>query len=157
MSDTDDDFTVTGYDPNNVLGFTDDDAVAASQGDLDEAVPRILDDFTVTGDLEDDAREELDAVAQGFRDRKNREAERMELATNSDYWFAVCFATQAQRDAFIEADGLQDLGYRYLDGRDIARRRGITLPPDPVWPNQKVDHSWDDYAMTIEDNRNIDL
>jgi hypothetical protein len=150
------DFDVTGFDPDDVLGYGEDEASEAADSDLAGAVPRVLDGIDYTGDLEADAAAELDAVSQGFRDRKAREAERMELATNSDYWLCVCFATQAQRDAFLAASNWRDLGMRYLDGREIARRQGIELPPDPVWPNARRDTSWDDYAMTVEDNRSID-
>lgn len=152
----DDDYAVTGYDPDDVLGFGEDGAAQASHGDLDGAVPHVLDGLEPTGNLQHDAAAELDAVAQGFRDRKAREAERYELATNSDYWFCICFATMAQRDAFLAATDWREHGTRYLDGRDIARRMGIDLPPDPDWPNGKRDGSWDEFAMTVEDNRNIE-
>jgi len=152
----DDDYNVTGYDPDMVLGFGEEGAAAAGHGDLDGAVPHVLDGMEVTGDLQTDAKAELDAVSQGFRDRKAKEAERMELATNSDYWFCVCFATMDQRDAFLAATGWREHGTRFLDGRDIARRMDIDLPADPVWPNAKRDGSWDEFAMTVEDNRSID-
>lgn len=154
MSDTD--WTTTGYDPEQVLGYDADEAIAATDMDLAEAVPKVLDGAEYTGDLERDAALELDEVAKGFRERAHREAERMELATNSDYWFCVCFATQAQRDAFIDAVGWRDLGLRYLDGRVIAQRLGHDLPPDPEWPNAHRDSSWDAYAMTVEENRSIE-
>jgi hypothetical protein len=152
----DEDFDVVGYNPDDVIGYGETDASEAAGQDLDSAVPKVLDGVDFTGDLEADAAAELDAVAQGFRDRKDREAERMELATNSDYWLCLCFATQAQRDAFLAATNWRDLGVRYLDGREIARRQGIELPPDPVWPNARRDTTWDAYAMTVEENRSID-
>ncbi|MEV8373000.1 hypothetical protein AB0P21_09700 [Kribbella sp. NPDC056861] len=150
---SEDDFEVVGYNPDDVIGYGEDQASQAADSDLDSAVPRPLDGIEYIADLEADAAAELDAVAQGFRDRKDREAERMELATNSDYWLCVCFATQAQRDAFLAAINWRDLGTRYLDGREIARRQGIELPADPVWPNARRDTSWDAYAMSVEDNR----
>lgn len=147
------DYDVTGYNPDDVLGFDEDGVAEQGNADLATAVPKPLEDLDYTGSLERDAAAELDAVAQGFRDRKAKEAERMELATNSDYWFCVCFATLAQRDAFLAATGWRDLGLRYLDGRDVARRMGHDLPPDPVWPNAHRERSWDQYAMTVEENR----
>lgn len=151
-----DDWDVTGYNPDDVLGYGEDEATDAASADLDAAVPRVLDGVTITGDLPTDAAAELDAVAQGFRDRKDREAERFELATNSDYWLCLCFSTMAQRDAFLAAAGWRDLGHRYLDGREIARRAQWPLPPDPEWPSAKRDTSWDQYAMTVEENRSIE-
>jgi hypothetical protein len=155
MTSSDDDFLATGYDPSEVIGY--DDRHEASS--LGEAVPKVTAGIyreDRTGNLADVAEEELDAVAQGFRDRKDREAERYELATNSDYWLCLCFATQAQRDAFLAETGWRDLGYRYLDGRALANRMGVDLPPDPDWPNSKRDTSWDGFAMTVEDNRAVE-
>jgi hypothetical protein len=150
------DADVTGYNPDDVLGFDADGLADASNADLADAVPDPLGRVDYTGSLEKDAAAELDAVSQGFRDRKAKEAERFELATNSDYWLCLCFATQAQRDAFLAGTGWRDLGLRFLDGREVARRQGVALPPNPEWPNAKRDASWDAFAMTIEENRSID-
>ncbi|GAB3952510.1 hypothetical protein GCM10029976_090840 [Kribbella albertanoniae] len=152
---SDPDFDVVGYNPDDVIGYGETEASEAADSDLASAVPRPLEGIEYIANLEADAAAELDAVQQGFRDRKEREAERMELATNSDYWLCVCFATQAQRDAFLAATNWRDLGTRYLDGREIARRQGIELPPDPVWPNARRDTTWDSYAMTVEENQSI--
>jgi hypothetical protein len=149
------DYTTTGYDPDAVLGYDEDEFITASNSDLGDAVPKVLDDLEMTGDLQTDAVAELDAIAAGFRERKDKEAERFELAVNTDYWMCLCFATQAQRNAFVDAAGWRDLGTRYLDGREVARRLGYDLPPDPEWPNSKRDTTWDKYAMTVEENRSI--
>ena len=149
----DDDYTVAGFDPDNALGWDEDTPV---DGDLDDAVPRVLDDLPDMG-VDQRLTAEVDAIAAGFRERRAREAERFELATNSDYWFCVCFATEAQRSAFLESTGWNVLGFRFLDGRDLAQRLGVDLPTDPVWPNATTDHSLDEFAMTVEDNRSIDV
>jgi hypothetical protein len=156
-STSDDDFLpADGYDPSEVVGYDDQQDYA----DLADAVPdpvRPLYGSERTGALSDLLEEELDAVAKGFRDRRDREAERYELATNSDYWMCLCFSTQAQRTAFLTGTGWRDLGIRFLDGRALAKRLGIDLPADPEWPNSRRDSSWDNYAMTAEDNHAIDL
>lgn len=122
---------------------------------LDESVPRVLDGVEATGDLEADALAELDAVQAGFRERRQRESERYELAVYADYWTCLCFATKAQRDTFLRAVGWPDLdgGKRYLDGRAVARHMGVEIPPDPDWGHPRRDGSLDTLAMTPDENR----
>jgi len=74
----------------------------------------------------DDA--ELDALAKGFRERTKREDERFRLATDSEYWFAVCFKSRADKDAFLAAARLMPVGDKYLDGYAVARTLGIEMP-----------------------------
>ncbi len=83
-----------------------------------------------TGDEEDDAPAELDALHRGFRERTARELERIQLATESEYWFCVCFKSQDDKDAFLAAAGLVVIGDKYLDGYVTAELLGITMP-DP--------------------------
>lgn len=83
-----------------------------------------------TGDAEIDSAADLDAVQSGFRARAADEARRFALATDSEYWGAICFQTREQRDAFFAAIKCLDLvvDARYFDGCEIARRMGISLP-----------------------------
>lgn len=81
-----------------------------------------------TGDPEADSAADLDAVQSGFRDRAKRESERFALATDSEYWACICFQTREQKDRFLSALGLLDLGDKYLDGQLVAERLGVELP-----------------------------
>ncbi|MCU1680179.1 MAG: hypothetical protein JWQ81_918 [Amycolatopsis sp.] len=84
-----------------------------------------------TGDLAADSDAELDALAKGFRERTKREDERFRLATDSEFWFAVCFKTRKDKDAFLAAARLLAVGDKYLDGYAVARVLGIpTLTED---------------------------
>lgn len=88
------------------------------------------------GRLERLAAEEaaLDEVARGFRERRKTEAKRFEDATDSEFWFAVCFESREQKEAFLKAlqwtlaTGGDD---KYLDGTVLAKKCGIELPPAP--------------------------
>ncbi|XVV05344.1 hypothetical protein ACQPW3_08110 [Actinosynnema sp. CA-248983] len=97
-----------------------------------EPEPDPLAGVEYTGDLATDAATELDAVAQGFRDRTKREDERFRLATDSEYWFAVCFKTRADKEAFLAAARLMPIGDKYLDGYAVARALGIPMPTEPA-------------------------
>ncbi|WP_206793985.1 hypothetical protein [Amycolatopsis sp. MtRt-6] len=95
-----------------------------------EPEPDPLADIEYTGDLAADSEAELDAVARGFRERTKREDERFRLATDSEYWFALCFKTREDKDAFLAAARLLPIGDKYLDGYAVARALGIPMPAD---------------------------
>ncbi|WP_026424680.1 hypothetical protein [Actinokineospora inagensis] len=92
--------------------------------------PDPLENVAYTGDLEGDAAAELDALAQGFRERTAREDERFRLATDSEYWVALCFKTRADKETFLRAARLLTLGDKYLDGHAAAHILGIPMPTD---------------------------
>lgn len=77
--------------------------------------------------LENDCNAEIDAIAAGFRHRMNRENDRFRRATDTEHWFAVCFIDRAAKERFIAAIGGTDLGDKYLDGHELARRLGIAI------------------------------
>lgn len=80
-----------------------------------------------TGDLEADSKAELGALASGWRERTNNEADRYKNATDSEYWFAVCFKTRADKERFLSEAGLMPLGDKYIDGHRAATALGIDL------------------------------
>jgi len=71
-----------------------------------------------------------DANAAGYRERAKSEADRFKLATDSEYWFAVCFRTREEKDAFLAASGLDRLGDKYLDGQAAATILGVGTGQD---------------------------
>lgn len=93
-------------------------------------IPDPLADVEYTGDLEKDSAAELDAVAKGWRDRRDREETRFLDAVDSEFWFAVCFRTRAHKDAFIEAMKIGALGDKYIDGHKLARMLGLDIEGD---------------------------
>lgn len=87
-----------------------------------------LKDVPVTGNVEVDASAELDALAEGFRARRDQEAKRFKNATDSEYWFAVCFKTREDKEAFIKAIGNPNtLGDKYIDGHQLAKALGVDI------------------------------
>jgi hypothetical protein len=93
-----------------------------------EPEPDPLAGVDYTGDLEADARAELDELHRGFRERAAREDERFKLATDSEFWFCVCFKSREDKDAFLAAAGLLVIGDKYLDGYATARTLGVAMP-----------------------------
>ncbi|GAA1292002.1 hypothetical protein [Saccharothrix xinjiangensis] len=93
--------------------------------------PDPLADVTYTGGLATDSTAELDALARGFRERTAREDERFRLATDSEFWFVLCFKSREEKDEFLRAARLLHLGDKYLDGHAAASALGVDLPePD---------------------------
>ncbi|ACU37173.1 hypothetical protein [Actinosynnema mirum] len=96
-----------------------------------EPEPDPFGDVEYTGDLATDSTAELDALARGFRERTAREDERFRLATDSEFWFALCFKSREEKDRFLKAARLFHLGDKYLDGLAFAAALGVAMPaPD---------------------------
>lgn len=92
------------------------------------------------GDLEQDIATETSVLLQGFKDRAKQEAERFELATDTEFWFAVGFKSREQKELFLQAMNWLQYGDKYLDGNRIARKAGISLPEVKLSnPTKRVD------------------
>lgn len=91
--------------------------------------------FDHVGDIQKEAEEELSEVLSGFKQRAEIEEQRFLDATDSEYWFCLCFQTREQKEEFLEKIGLMELGDKYIDGMKAAQKLGITMtsrvPPMP--------------------------
>jgi hypothetical protein len=67
-------------------------------------------------------------LAIGFRERTKREDERFRLATDSEFWFVLCFKSREDKEAFLKSAGLMHIGDKYLDGRAAAALLGVDMP-----------------------------
>lgn len=135
----------------DLASTTDEEAVAALTREP-EPSPFLGIDYT--GDVEEDATAEFDALAQGFRDRMKREQARFLQVVDTGYWTCVCFATAEQHFAFRRALGWDRYGGRYVDGVALARDMGVDIPPSPEFPRtQPPSPTWAERAHTVEDNR----
>ena len=81
----------------------------------------------LNGTVEEDAKKETSAVLEAFRARAKREEKRMRDATDSEYWFAVCFGNRDEKEQFLHALGMMAHGDKYIDGRKLAEAMGISL------------------------------
>lgn len=87
-----------------------------------------LKDIEYTNDLEKDASAEVEAMSTGFSQRAKQEADRFQLATDSEFWFAVAFQSREQKEAFLSAMQWIANGDKYLNGVALADQMGIELP-----------------------------
>lgn len=76
---------------------------------------------------EETSKRELSELEAAFKARADAEQRRFMLATDSEYWFAVCFQTRDQKEQFLRAMGLITLGDKYLDGWAVAKRLRVPL------------------------------
>lgn len=116
-------------------------------------VPKYVDMPELTGDAETDSANDLTEVQAGFRKRAADEANRFALATDSEYWACICFQTREQKEHFLAALDIlkftdQSTGGRYLDGQEVAKQLGVTLPSAnvPYKTSAKVDPTWVDFV-----------
>lgn len=90
----------------------------------------------------------LSEAEAAFKARAQAEQERFELATDSEYWFAVCFQSRRQKEAFLEGLrrklGLKGDADKYMDGWELAKALGIDIPREEVPYNTsaKLDKRW---------------
>lgn len=81
---------------------------------------------------EEATNQEVSATLAAFKARAQAEQERFALVTDSEYWVAACFQTREQKEAFLAGLKLLQHGDKYIDGRLLAQRMGIELPPAAV-------------------------
>lgn len=109
-----------------------------------DPTPDPLADVDYGHDIETDSAAETSALLEGFRQRAREETNRFYLATDAEFWFAVCFQSQDQKDAFLAAvpwdtDGAD----KYIDGTKLARQLGIPLPVVTLPKREKrIDPAW---------------
>lgn len=94
--------------------------------------PQYVDMPEMTGDAELDSKADLEAIDEGFRARAKDEAARFRLATDSEYWFCVCFQSREQKEEFLRKMDLIDIGDKYLDGQLVAGRLGVEISEQDV-------------------------
>lgn len=87
---------------------------------------------------EADSVAELNELQQAFKDRAEADQQRFVEATDSEYWFAVCFQTREQKEEFLRKTGLGETDEKYLNGLEVARKLGVAIeaPTPPIRKTQ---------------------
>lgn len=92
-----------------------------------------IEDEPMPESFEDATKEEIGEVLALFRQRAKDEAAKKEKNVSTDYWFAVYFASQDQRDAFLRAVKLlEKLEDQYLSGTVLADALGVEIPKEEI-------------------------
>lgn len=101
-------------------------------GSVDEPDP--LAGYQYTGDVEADSAAEMSAVKSAFIARAKAEDKRRRKATDSEYWFCICFQSREQVEEFLRQTAWADPRDKYLDGQKVAKKLGVALTPEPPQP-----------------------
>lgn len=81
-------------------------------------------DPAVVPDYSDaDPRSEMEAVRQQWRANLRKQMNRYD----TEHWICISFIDRDEKEAFLRALGLLDLGDKYLDGAAVARRLQVAL------------------------------
>ncbi len=101
-----------------------------------------LKDVAYVGELEADTEAEVSALLAGFRQRAKQEQDRFKLATDTEFWFSVCFQSREQKEIFLAAMDWVSNGDKFLDGLKLAAQHGVDLPevklPKPKGVSKKL-------------------
>ncbi len=99
-------------------------------------------------DPETAASKDLNALQKGFKQRAQDENKRFRLATDSEYWFCVCFQSREQKDGFLNMLNLPCLDDKYIDGSLFAEKLGVNIPNAETSYNvsEKVDKTWGEFV-----------
>lgn len=97
----------------------------------EEIPPNPLEEIEYTGNVEEDSRLEGEVMAAVLKQKEARErqAAAVDLANETEFWFAMYFQTREQKDAFLKAVKWFEMGDKYLDGLLVAKEMGVELPP----------------------------
>lgn len=118
-----------------------DDDLADLADDDGDAVPDPRAGVAYEDNIERDSPKETAALVSAFAQRRKREQDRFQQATDGEFWCALCFQTSEQKERFLEALKIIDLGDKYLDGLAVANRLGIDLEQVQLRaPAEKRDH-----------------
>ncbi len=73
----------------------------------------------------------LAELKTSFMQRAAADQQRFIEATDSEFWFCVCFRSREQKEAFLAAVKWPNIepDDKYVHGEDIAKALNITLPP----------------------------
>lgn len=121
------------------VGLLDDDQVRLLGDDASD--DEDVDDGPLRPDqVEQMAEAELSEVLAGFKARERTEEQRFHDATDTEYWFALCFQTREQKEEFLHKMGWFELGDKYLDGMAAAEKSHVELTSRiPPMPTHRVD------------------
>lgn len=73
----------------------------------------------------------------------------MKDITSSNFWFAVCFNNQMQKEQFLAAIGITPTD-TFVEGRDFAKRVGVQYKePDHVYKTRGVQKKYAERAREI--------
>lgn len=91
-----------------------------------------LNGIDYTGDLEEDAQQEVSAALRHVIDHRKSMREDWRITVDTEFWLAICFQSRDQKEEFLQKAGLSHLGDKYLNGLQVAESLGIVIEEIPL-------------------------
>lgn len=101
---------------------------------FDDGDDNLFADAALTGDLQEDADTTMSEALRQIIERKKATQERFRVATDPEFYFLVCFQSREQKEEFLNKADWIDLGERFLNGLDVARKMNIDIAAIPIEP-----------------------
>lgn len=98
-----------------------------------------LADIEYTGNVEVDARKELDVTIEEIRATKREKQKAITKTLDTEYWVCLCFQSRQQVEEFMAKCGQPDPTHKYVDGVKFAERIGNPVTPEttPFYEQRK--------------------
>ena len=78
-------------------------------------------DYAKCNGVGEESKAEVSALLTAFKARQKQEQKRFQDATDSEYWFVVCFRSREEKETFLKKFDLATLGDKYLDGSKVEK------------------------------------
>ena len=101
---------------------------------FDDGDDNPLADLEMVGDLQEDADAGMSEALRQIIERKKATQERFRVATDPEFFFCVCFQSRDQKDEFLRLAKWADLGDKYINGLEVARRMAVPIIPISIEP-----------------------
>jgi len=101
---------------------------------FDDGDENLFAGIEMTGDLQEDADSTMSEALRQIIERKKATQERFRVATDPEFFICVCFQSREQKNEFLRLAGWDDLGDKYINGLDVARRLGVGIQIVPIAP-----------------------
>jgi hypothetical protein len=88
----------------------------------------------MTGDLQEDADATMSEALRQIIERKKATQERFRIATDPEFFLCVCFQSREQKEDFLQKAGWEGLGYKYINGLEVARRMNVDVQAVEIAP-----------------------
>lgn len=76
---------------------------------------------------EEAVAQEVSVALQTIIDEKQQRRDAYRSTLDHEFWCALCFQSREQKEQFLKALDLLDIGDKYLDGLLVAERLGVPL------------------------------
>jgi hypothetical protein len=97
-----------------------------------EVADNPLDSLVYPDDPEQAATVEISEALAFIKAERQKKRDAYRVTVDPEYWVCLCFQSREQKEEFLARAGWLDLGEKYLDGLEVAKRLGVAVLPIPL-------------------------